>query len=288
MCGTPASEARMLGLRLNRSQGSRPRDKRGMAVSVVRCNGCGLVYSDPQPTPVDIQDHYGVPPETYWTEEYLTVRPDYFAANIAIAKRLLNFKSGMTVLDVGAGVGKCMIALQNAEFDTYGLEPSIPFRDRAIGKMGMDPERLRLGMMEELDYPEGSFDFITFGAVLEHLYHPAECIERALGWLKPGGVIQIEVPSSDWLFPKFFNAYFRLIGTNYTTHLSPMHEPFHMYEFTKTSFEKLAERLPFDIVHCNVGTGEVFHFPKFMHGLMKSYMRRTGTGMQLHIWLRKK
>ena len=60
--------------------------------------------------------------------------------------------------------------------------------------MGINSERLNLGMAEEVEYPNDFFDFITFGAVLEHLYNPAESIERALQWLKPGGVMQIEVP----------------------------------------------------------------------------------------------
>ena len=29
------------------------------------------------------------------------------------------------------------------------------------------------------------------------------------GWLKPGGIIQVEVPSSDWLMPRLVNAFFR-------------------------------------------------------------------------------
>ena len=32
--------------------------------------------------------------------------------------------------------------------------------------MNIDENRLKLGMMEEIDYPDETFDFITFGAVL--------------------------------------------------------------------------------------------------------------------------
>ncbi|MBK8291297.1 MAG: methyltransferase domain-containing protein [Flammeovirgaceae bacterium] len=59
--------------------------------------------------------------------------------------------------------------------------------------------------MIEVVYPENSFDFISFGAVLEHVYSPADSILRTLRWLKPNGIIHIEVPSSDWLINKIIN-----------------------------------------------------------------------------------
>ena len=90
---------------------------------------------------------------------------------------------------------------------------------------------------------DNSFDFITFGAVLEHLYDPAFALDRAMKWLKPGGIIQAEVPSADHLMSKLLNFYFKLRGTNYVTHISPMHSPFHLYEFTPRSFAR------FDLVH---------------------------------------
>jgi 2-polyprenyl-3-methyl-5-hydroxy-6-metoxy-1,4-benzoquinol methylase len=43
-------------------------------------------------------------------------------------------------------------------------------------------------------FPEAHFDFITFGAVLEHLYDPSMSIHKAMSWLKPSGIMHIEVP----------------------------------------------------------------------------------------------
>src|SRR6188474_3996715 len=83
MCGAPASDHRVLGKRLNAPQGMRPKRKKGITTTVVKCGACGLVFADPQPVPVDLQDHYGVPPESYWKAEYFTVSPDYFAPAIA-------------------------------------------------------------------------------------------------------------------------------------------------------------------------------------------------------------
>ena len=48
----------------------------------------------------------------------------------------------MKALDIGAGIGKCMIALENASFDVYGIEPSNPFYERALSRMKIDPSKI--------------------------------------------------------------------------------------------------------------------------------------------------
>jgi ubiquinone/menaquinone biosynthesis C-methylase UbiE len=199
----------------------------------------------------------------------------------------LPFRPGFKALDIGAGIGKSMISLEKAGFEAYGFEPSEPFYNRAITRMNIDPNRLKLGMLEEMEYEEAFFDFITFGAVFEHLYHPAKGLQKALKWLKPGGLMQLEVPSADHLIPKLINFYYRLIGTNYVTNISPMHEPFHLYEFTLKSFEQLAKRLGFEIVFHEYYVSEIYFVPKPFHPVLRRYMRATNTGMQLAVWLKK-
>ena len=287
MCCQSSSKNKILGQRLSKSQGIKPKEKYGITTTVMQCTNCKLIYTNPQPIPFDIQDHYGVPPETYWKENYFTWTTDYFAHEISVAKKLLRSHENLKALDIGAGLGKSMISLQKAGFDVWGLEPSVPFRNKAIEKMGINPDRLKLGMIEEIEYTDAFFDFITFGAVLEHLYDPAGSIARAMRWLKPGGVIQIEVPSSNHLIPKILNLYYRLIGTNYVTNLSPMHEPFHLYEFGLQSFKELSKRLQFEIAFHEYFVCMIYHIPGFLHPVLRWYMKKSNNGMQLSIWLRK-
>lgn len=288
MCGAPVSEHHMLGMRLNRSQGRSPRAHPGIAVGVMQCRRCDLIFANPLPIPADMTDHYGLPPEDYWLPEYFEVDSAYFAAEVATAKKLLPFRPGMKALDIGAGLGKAMKALEEGGFDAYGIEPSPSFRDAAIARMGIDPARIDQRRMEEAEFgPE--FDFITFGAVLEHLYHPAEAIERALSWLAPGGVIQIEVPSSSHLIARFLNLYFRVAGTNYVTHISPMHPPFHLYEFGLKSFLAHGGKAGYRIVEHEFHQNDVLFvpIPRILHRPISSWMKRTRQGMQLTVWLGK-
>ena len=288
MCGSPSSMHKVMGMRLNTSQGKRPKAKTGIAVGVKKCTNCNLIYSSPQPIPNDIQDHYGIPPEEYWKEHYFKWNPDYFIKQIQLAKNKITFNGGMKALDIGAGLGKAMLSLEHEGFEAYGLEPSEPFYKRAIEKMGIHPDRLKLGTIEELEYAKNSFDFITFGAVVEHLYSPKSCIEKALKWLKPGGVIQIEVPSSQWLISKYVNLYFKMRGTNYVTNLSPMHNPYHLYEFDIKSFKELGKRIGYSVEYFDYSVCEIYFIPKFLHPLFRWYMKKTNTGMQLTLYLKKK
>lgn len=288
MCGDKTEGHKIMGQRLNQSQGMRPKRKTGISVSVKRCRNCGLIYSYPMPVPFSIQDHYGIDPEEYsWKEDYYKEDPNYYSKQLAAAKSLLNFQPGMKALDVGAGLGKAMRAMQNAGFDVFGIEPSPNFRKRAFEWLKIPEEQIRLASAEEAEFPDDHFDFITYGAVFEHLYHPAQVLARSIKWLKPGGIVHIEVPNADNLVGRLINRYYRLRGTNYVTSLSPMHAPFHLYEYTLKSFEAVAKQLGLEVVKHEYEVCSIFHFPGFVKPFMRKYMEWTNTGMQLTVYLRK-
>ncbi len=287
MCGSPSNDHKVMGMRMDKSQGMNPKKRFGIAVGVLKCSKCNLIYSSPQPIPNDIQDHYGTPPEEYWKEEYFKWDSNYFKPQIEYVKNAICFQKGMKALDIGAGLGKAMLSMENYGFEAHGLEPSMPFHERAISKMGIRPDRLQLGSVEDLDYEKNSFDFITFGAVVEHLYSPKFCINKALKWLKPGGIIQIEVPSSKWLVSEYINMFYRIRGTNYVTNLSPMHTPFHLYEFDIKSFEALGKEIGYTIHHFNYTVCEIYAIPRILHPFFRWYMEKTDKGMQLTVYLKK-
>jgi SAM-dependent methyltransferase len=288
MCTAPvADSAETLGKRLGQHQGLRPRKRVGATTTIQRCGNCGLIFSNPTPIPQDIGQHYDVPAESYWAGE-LTVSDAYFARQIELFRGLWGQggSSGVAALDIGAGVGLAMASLEKAGFDVFGLEPSASFREVAVGRNGISPDRLSLTGVEEADYPDESFDFVTFGAVVEHLLDPAACLERALRWTRPGGLIHVEVPSSDWLMARMLDFVYRVQGLDYTTHLSPMHSPFHLYEFTLASFERHAERAGYEIASHRRLVGSPY-VPGLLRRPAVKLMERTGTGMQLEVWLRR-
>ena len=286
MCGAPKENFTVLGKRLNASQGKKPSNKIGITTTVCKCNNCDLIFANPLPIPENIQDHYGVPPETYWKEDYFKVEENYFQGEIAWLKRLMPIEKGMKSLDIGAGIGKQMTVLNKAGFDTYGLEPSEPFYLRAIEKMGIPQDRLKFSSVEEAEYENNFFDFISFGVVLEHLYSPSDALNKALKWLKPGGLIHIEVPSSNWLINRLLNKYYKIRGLDYVANISPMHAPFHLSEFSYNSFVENSKLNNYKIKDHGYYVCKTF-MPKILDPFLKGYMRKTDTGMQLCIWLEK-
>ncbi len=287
ICGSITKNHKVLGKRLNKSQGKNPAGKTGITTTICKCRNCGLIYSNPQPIPINIQDHYGIPPEDYWKDDYFKVDENYFKGEIKIVKKLLDFKPGMKSLDIGAGLGKQMITLSKAGFDTYGFEPSEPFYKRAISQMGIHSKKLKKAMIEDIEYPKNYFDFISFGSVLEHLYNPSYSIIKALKWLKPNGIIHIEVPSSDWLVNKIINLFYKIKLTDYVGNISPMHEPFHLYEFALKSFKYHAIKNSYKIAYYEYYVCQTY-MPKFFDKILTPYMKKTNTGMQLCVWLQKK
>jgi SAM-dependent methyltransferase len=287
MCGDDAANHRILGQRLNKSQGIRPKSKSGISVSIKRCKNCELVYSDPQPKPQSIQDHYGIPPEEYWEKEYFVLAKDYSLTVINKAKEYLKFQPGMKALDIGSGIGKGLIALGNSGFDAYGLEPSETFYEKSMELAKIAPEKLSLSAVEDAKFEDNYFDFIMVNAVFEHVYTPAASIANALKWLKPTGVLYIGVPSANYFITDLIDFYNRLIGTTYTSHLSPMHEPFHLFEFSLKTFQENLKRSNYTILEHTFNVCNTPFFPKVLHPLLNKYMQMTNKGMDITLWIKK-
>ncbi|MCX7607064.1 MAG: class I SAM-dependent methyltransferase [Bacteroidia bacterium] len=290
MCGAPFPEqSRVVGKRLNSSQGLNPREKIGIATTVVRCNGCGLLCASPLPIPPQIEIHYDIPPESYWRDpKIFAISPGYFSREIEMARMLLGSLQGPPrALDIGSGLCKTFYILQQAGFEVWGIEPSPTFREKAIQQGYASEERLKPCSLETAEFPPNYFHFITFSAVLEHLYSPDYALRKALSWLIPGGILHIEVPSARWLPAKLLNIYYRIRGTDYVTHLSPMHPPYHLYEFTPKSFYRHGLRAGYTVAHVEYRPGSV-DFLRPLILLLRPLMHLTKTDMQLVVWLRKK
>jgi S-adenosylmethionine-dependent methyltransferase len=106
----------------------------------------------------------------------------------------------LRILDAGGGLGQMAIWLAQQGHQVVLAEPSAEMLQRAeanIAAAGMqDAIQLRQSSVQDLNPAEcGTFDLITFHAVLEWLAEPRAGLEHLLHCLKPGG----------WLSLMFFN-----------------------------------------------------------------------------------
>lgn len=288
-CGSASPRNRLLGRRLNGPQGLFPSSRPGITVSVQECVDCGLVYPNPLPLPIDIGQHYDVPPEEYWNSSFFASNPAHFERELTKLKSLMRIVPGMKSLDIGSGIGKAMVAMAKAGFDSYGLEPSASFRKRSLDAMAIPGSRIQLAAVETAKFDRESFDFISFGAVLEHLADPSRALQRAIGWLRPNGIVHVEVPSSRWLLARLANQFYKLTGAGSSANLSPMSRPFHLYEFHEKSFQMHGKKFGYRIAET-----EYFVCDTYLPGLLSAFsplaravMRYSNSGMQLTVWLTK-
>ncbi len=288
MCGSGPENQGFLGRRLDRRQGFWPRRKPGITVPIFRCRECSLIYANPMPIPESIGQHYEVEPEDYWCDGYFQDDPAYFHHQIEVFARLTDRSPcGSSALDVGAGIGKAMVALTRAGFEAQGIEPSSAFRHAAIRRMGIPEDKLQPASVEDAVFPKDSFDFINFAAVLEHLADPATALRKLTGWLKPDGVMYVEVPSSAFLLSRLVRLSYQLTGSDYVINTCPMHVPYHMYEFGLKSFTCHGRWTGYTVAFYEYYPC-AGHMPKVLVRPFNAVMGWTDTGMQLAVWLRKK
>jgi SAM-dependent methyltransferase len=108
-------------------------------------------------------------------------------------KKHLPRRSDLDVLELGCGLNASnLVSLQPSLRSGYGIDFRISERAKAT-------ERLRFGegTIESCTsvLADRSFDAILFISVLEHLADPLPTLEGCRRWLRPGGVLLVNVPT---------------------------------------------------------------------------------------------
>ena len=172
-------------------------DRRLKTLTSVACVQCGLIRTDPMPTPDELAHYYahayradyqlafaGGPPRHHLKR---SAREAEFRGKL-LAPKLV---PGARVLDFGSGSGEFLAAVRNLGCEAVGVEPGRDYAAFARSQYGVD-------VLDEADddrFPAGHFDVISTHHVFEHLRDPADVAERLARWLKPDGLLYIAVPN---------------------------------------------------------------------------------------------
>ncbi len=149
---------------------------------VVGCAACGVGTIQPWPSPAELDAAY---PDAYRPESGRFSGPgDRLLALTrgTTARRIDQVAPPGPVLDVGAGDGTLVRALQRRGREAFGVERDA---DPRHGLVDRPPARL-----------DGAWSAIVLWHSLEHLPEPAEELAVAAARLAPGGVLIVAVP--DW------------------------------------------------------------------------------------------
>jgi SAM-dependent methyltransferase len=174
-----------------------PRDRRGRRLTFLTgCHECGLLFVNPLPCPDELERQYA--PEGAWAETRKTragqpAPPSSARDSREVVLDALNVHvpvyappRGARVLDFGCGPGKFLDRLQDAGWDTYGIEPSTDEAFKRHRRLERPPE-------------DGSVDLVLLNHVLEHVTNPLDILQQLARSLREGGVLFVGVPALDTL-----------------------------------------------------------------------------------------
>ena len=142
---------------------------------------------------------------------------------VGYIENILNGDNSKNILDFGCGTGGFLKLLQN-KYNIYGVEMSDIYRNILIND--------NLEVYKSIDEFIIKFDIICLWHVFEHLDDPIGLLTHIKNYLKPDGIILIEVPhAGDILMTRYNNLEFKKF--NYWSE--------HLILHTKESLQKFIE-----------------------------------------------
>jgi len=175
------------------------RDRDGGPLRTQMCAGCGLVRNDPVPTAAELDAFYA----RGYRESYKGAsapRPRQIWRNFGRTRRhILAYRDVYTALssadrrwlDLGSGSGEFIYLARTMGAGVEGVEPHEGYSLYSREVLGLP---VRSATLESCGYAPQSFDLIRLSHVLEHMRDPLEALIQLRGWLRPGGVLYVEVP----------------------------------------------------------------------------------------------
>lgn len=113
---------------------------------------------------------------------------------IKILSRILEKDfSVISLLDVGCSSGAFLQIAKSLGVNAEGVEPAEKPVQYARG-LGL---KVHLGLLEDVKFPDNSFDAITLYEVIEHVDNPAKILAECRRVLRPGGVLVIGTGNTD-------------------------------------------------------------------------------------------
>ena len=163
----------------------------------VKCEGCGLLYVNPQLNEEKIISNYeGSPSSDSWVDVLISREEQEWNIENKLGP-VLNDINAMypergNILDIGCSIGLFLKLAKEAGWSEYGLEIHKKAVDYAVNNLGLNVESK---LLHEADYHEGFFKVISMWGVLEHLTDPRLILKQSYELLDDNGLLIIFVPN---------------------------------------------------------------------------------------------
>jgi 2-polyprenyl-3-methyl-5-hydroxy-6-metoxy-1,4-benzoquinol methylase len=215
----------------------------------VSCISCGLVFLDPRPALKDLHKTYTLSyslrkktapsgPENLRPSLRRRIRNAYLRrfhnylmvednpilsyipflvpglrAKVAESIFCLDFVKGGRLLDIGCGTGDFVHHMATLGWKTEGIDTD----SRAVQICKNRNLNVKVGLLEEQNYPNDYFDAIVLKHVIEHVPNPIDLLIQCRRILKPGGKILLLTPNINSTTHKIFGRHW--LGLDVSRHL---------------------------------------------------------------------
>jgi 2-polyprenyl-3-methyl-5-hydroxy-6-metoxy-1,4-benzoquinol methylase len=196
--------------------------------TVVRCETCGVMRTDPRPTIESIGRYYPADYAPYRVGPAWWDRHRWLAALMEGGWTRMPASPPGRLLELGTSTGVFLERMQQRGWEVFGIESSDTAARDARARTHRPVEAIDLNRAGEVDrlfatdaFAAESFDVVCAWMVIEHLHDPIAMLRRAFDWLTPGGWLAISVPDAgSWMFRAFGDAWFCLDVPRHLYHFS--------------------------------------------------------------------
>lgn len=260
--------------------------------TVQRCLNCSLVFLNPRPTIGDIGKIYA----SYYTHSpkkksaslmqrvRQQIRDGYLALELGYDETTTRFqrligrlaylypeeqevaKSSVMylssehrgrVLEVGCGSGEALNELGRLGWEVEGVD----FDEKAVAAARQHYNLdVKLGTLEEQEYPSDHFDALIMGHVIEHVHDPVPLLAECRRILKPGGHLIVVTPNIESLGHNLF-------GLSWL----PLDPPRHLVLFSRTTLSKAAYKAGFSQANVKTTVRGAYGISIESHRISKNY-----------------
>ncbi len=214
----------------------------------VRCQTCGLVFTNPQPDKGLIEDHYQEDYYKEWLEKQMKRRIPMWRKRL---KELLKFRQKGYLLDVGFGSGTFLRLAKEHGFQVTGTEISKYACRYVKDTYGIEVFR---GDLEEARFPSSRFDVVTLWHALEHLPDPKAALKEIHRILKKDGLLVVAVPNLNNFITRIL--YFLAKGKRLKL-FSINAKELHLWHFSPRSLSRLLKEAGYVVLDTKLDLAQI-------------------------------
>jgi len=213
--------------------------------SIVKCRTCGLMRTNPRPTPDSIGFYY---PDNYGPYQVAEntdvgvnstskIKPSNLKSRVkhllGLEARILPLMPPGRLLEIGSASGTYLLQMKQQGWQVEGIEFSASAAQQAQDQ-GL---AVQIATVESAKAPSAPVDIIAAWMVLEHLHDPVAALVKIRDWVKPDGYLVASVPDADSLVRQAFG------NLSYDLQL-----PTHLYHFTPNALNKLLNHCGWQLI----------------------------------------